>query len=108
MYKINTNSRLKIFAIRGTFLSKKFKKTNKKSTLVYLRSPKHFNIGKHKVFSFKNNFSTILKFNLNIAYKIIIKYPLYFYKYIPLIVDVNTLKRINSIRITINSKIKWI
>lgn len=99
---------MKTLVIRGTFLSKRFLKSNKKNTLVYLRSPKHFNIGKHKVFSFKNNFSTHLLLNLKLANKALVYYPMFFFRYIPTIVDVNTLKRINSLRVSISTKIKWI
>jgi hypothetical protein len=106
LYKINFSGTLKTLVIRGTFLSKKFLKTNKKSTLVYLRSPKHFNIGKHKVFSFKNSFSTLLSLNLKIANKALVNYPLFFFKFVPAIVDVNTLKRINSVRISVATKVR--
>ena len=49
MYLINKGGTLKNLCLRGVYLSKKFSKTQNKQTLVYLRAPKHFNIGKQEI-----------------------------------------------------------
>lgn len=54
MYKIKKNSELTSITLRGHYLTKKIIHKISKQTMVYLRSPKHFNIGKHKVHSFLN------------------------------------------------------
>ena len=90
--------------IKSNFVE--YNKKNSKSTLVYLRSPKHFNIGKHKIFSFKNKFNHKILLNHSLATKIIIFYEQYFFKLIFKLEDTHSLKRINSIRINIKVKIK--
>ena len=61
LYLINKGGTLKNLCLRGVYLSKKFSKTQNKQTLVYLRAPKHFNIGKQEVLSFRNKFSHYYK-----------------------------------------------
>ena len=107
MYQISNKAIINKLSSRGIFLSKKFNKKNSKSTLVYLRSPKHFNIGKHKIFSFKNKFINNLIFNHNLPSKIIIFYEQYFFKLIFKFIDIHSLKRINSVRVNIKVKVKW-
>jgi len=107
LYQINNKSIIVSLISRGIFLSKKFNKKNHKSSLVYLRSPKHFNIGKHKIFSFKNKFINSLNLNYNIPTKILIFYEQYFFKLIFKLTDNHTLKRINSIRINTVTQVKW-
>ena len=106
MYKINVESIIKKLVNRGIYLSKKFNKKTHKSTLIYLRSPKHFNIGKHKIFSFKNKYLNQLDLNHKIFTKTIIKYEQYYFKLIYKFQHTHSLKRINSLRITLKTKIK--
>lgn len=57
MYKINKSTTIYDYVARGVFTSNKANlavKKNKKQTVIFLRSPKHFNIGKHKIFFFNN------------------------------------------------------
>ncbi len=107
MYLISNESTLSKVVTRGIFLSKKFNKKNHKSTLVYLRSPKHFNIGKHKIFFFKNRYKDELFFSMKISTKILIFYEHYFFKIIFKLLNIHNLKRINSIRVNTKTKIKW-
>jgi len=107
LYLINNKSIIVNLISRGIFLSKKFNKKNHKSSLVYLRAPKHFNIGKHKIFSFKNKFINNLILNYNIPTKILILYEQYFFKLNFKLIDNHNLKRINSIRINTVTQIKW-
>lgn len=94
--------------VRGIFFSKKFLKKNKKQVLVFLRSPKHFNIGKRKVFSFKNthhsfvslNLPIILNyflFNSNVYYNFLINHYIFIIPF-----------RITSLRTTTKVVIKWL
>lgn len=107
MYKINKFGVLKTLCIRSSYLSKKFFKKNSKSTLVYLRSPKHFNIGKHKIFSFKNLHNERIELNNKLYFRLLIKFPIYFFKLLLNISANHNLKRINSLRITSVIKVKW-
>lgn len=106
MYKISNHSKLQTLMIRGNYLSKKFLVKNRKGVLVYLRSPKHFNIGKHKVFSFNNLFKEKLSFNVSIYLPILLKCPLYFFKFLLKNTNMHHLKKINSLRITLTTNIK--
>jgi len=107
LYKINKVGLLKEIFIRGTFLSRKFLKKNKKNTLVYLRSPKHFNIGKFKIYSHKTNFVKSTLLNVKIPIIILKKYPLYFFQILGKLEKLNFLKRINSLKVVVESTVKW-
>lgn len=107
MYKINKNITLEKFSLRGNYLTKKIFKKNSKQTLIFLRAPKHFNIGKHKVSSFVN----FKKYNYYLNYKIptneFFKNKLFFYKIYNIFHKFHFLYILNSIKITTSLKIKW-
>jgi hypothetical protein len=107
LYKLNKFVIFKNICIRSNYLSRKFFKKNCKSTLVYLRSPKHFNIGKFKIFSFNNIQNEKIELNSYLSYKLFIKYPIYFFKVVLNTTAVHTLRRINSLRVRVITKIKW-
>jgi len=106
LYKVNNLSKLENITIRYNLLSKKYFKKSKKSTLVYLRSPKHFNIGKHKVFSFKNFFALKLTLNFKIYLQILLKYPIFLIKFLPKLTEINNLRKVNSLRVKAKVNIK--
>jgi len=66
LYKLKKNSQLTLISLRGHYLTKKIIPKISKQTMVFLRSPKHFNIGKHKVHSFLN----FKKINYAVMYKV--------------------------------------
>ena len=94
------------FLLRGNYLTKKILKKNTKQTLIFLRAPKHFNIGKHKVSSFVNykSYSYILKYNIpTIEF---LNNKLLFYKIYNIFHKFHLLYILNSIKITTSLKIK--
>lgn len=102
MYLLNKGCVLNEIVIRGVFLTKK--ENNRKQTLIFLRSPKHFNIGKRKVISFNNR--------CNIYSNVDLKCPLLFFKNHPYIFNLiyknfkfNILYRINSIKVIASVKV---
>ena len=105
MYKLSNLSIIQSLTSRGVFLSKKFNKKNHKNTLVYLRSPKHFNIGKHKIFSYKNKFMDLLDLNHKVTTKTLIKYEQYFFKLMYKLKHTHSLKHTNSLRVNLKTKI---
>jgi hypothetical protein len=105
LYLIKQKSIVKTFFIRGVFLSKKFTKNNKRQVLVYLRSPKHFNIGKQKIFSFKNQTNFTQNNLIFIPYFFILKSHNFFFLLIKKLFKFNPLYRINSLRISIKTNI---
>lgn len=104
MYQLSKFCLINNIRVRGVFLTKK--NNNKKQTLIFLRSPKHFNIGKRKVISFNNKQNYIYslyfhtqKNNIYSNYFIFnLIYKLYYF---------NILYRINSIKLSVITKIKW-
>lgn len=108
MYKLNKFSILKCLKLRGIFLSKKVLKRKHKQTLIYLRSPKHFNIGKQKVLSFNNKYTYNLLCNYKIASSVYIYSSHYFFKILNFFFKFNSLFRINSIKVKNITKIKFI
>lgn len=78
---INKHAVLRNITLRGYFVSKQFLKKNKRQSLIYLRSPKHFNIGKQKVFSFNNKFFFSYNFNKSIFYPYILNNKSFNYFY---------------------------
>ena len=106
MYRINNSSKLESITIRYNLLSKKYFKKSKKSTLVYLRSPKHFNIGKHKVFSFKNFFALKLFLNYKVYLQVLLKYPMFLIRLLPKFTEINMLRKVNSLRVKAKVNIK--
>lgn len=106
MYKLNKTGIIGEYTLRGVYLTKKQTKKWKKQTVIFLRSPKHFNIGKHKILSFNTgkNYKYFLNYKINFL-TLIKKNNLYniysvFHK-------MNILYRINSIKIDVNTKIIW-
>lgn len=104
MYLYNKKSFLLNLNFRGIILSKKRTKTNKKQTLIFLRSPKHFNVGKRKVISFNNRVSYVYRINLPFATKKLnSKY--FFFSILSSILNYDSLFRVNSIKITSKTSI---
>lgn len=106
MYLLNKTGILNEYTIRGIYLTKKKTKKWKKQTLIYLRSPKHFNIGKHKILSFNTNIKYKYTLNMNINYLSFIKKNNFLCLY-SIFHRINILYRINSIKTKIKTKICW-
>lgn len=98
---------LNFFFIRGIYFSKKFIKKHKKHSLVYLRSPKHFNIGKHKVFSFNNTNSQKISLKLILPTVFMLKNNIFFFKILEYFYYFKLLFRFNSFRVNVKTKIKF-
>lgn len=107
MYKINKKIRLDYFNIRGLFFSKKLIQKHKKHTLVYLRSPKHFNIGKHKIFSFNNTHKILINLKLTLPIILLLRGSLFFFTILEKFFNYKLLLRFNSIRINTKLHIKF-
>lgn len=108
MYLISNNSKLEYIALRGYFISKKNLKKNNYQCLVYLRSPKHFNIGKQKVFSFNSKFFYKFTVQKKIYYNKTItnnefNYPIFLKNFKP-----NVNFKHTSTKVTVTSHIKWV
>ena len=106
MYKINKTSILKQITLRGNYLTKKILKKNTKQTLIFLRAPKHFNIGKHKVSSFVNFYKYLYTFNYQIPTIYLTKNNLFFLKFFKIFDKLHLLYIINSIKVKVQYKIK--
>lgn len=106
LYKINKTSILTNLTLRGNFLTKKFFKKNSKQTLIFLRAPKHFNIGKHKVSSFKNFYKYNYSFNYKIPTEQFLNNKLLFLKFFSLFHKIHLLYTLNSIKVSTKLKIK--
>ena len=106
MYKLNKSGFLTEYVLRGVYLTKKKTKKWKKQSMVYLRSPKHFNIGKHKILSFNTlkNYKYILNYKIN--FLLLIKKNNLFNIY-SIFHKINILYRVNSVKINVNVKISW-
>jgi hypothetical protein len=108
MYKLNKITTLTKLCLRGYNLTKKLNKNQTKHSLVFLRAPKHFNIGKHKVLSFKNFYKHTYGLSLSTNILIFVKYPYFFYNIILNFHKFHLLYKINSIKITAKLKIQFI
>lgn len=106
MYLLNRVSFLTTIYIRGIYLTKTKTKTNKKQTLIFLRSPKHFNIGKRKVISFNNKHNIKINLNMFIPTRSS-KLNFYYFSLISSLFKFDTTYRINSLRIKTKSAIIW-
>lgn len=106
MYKLNKVSNLNHVILRGNYMTKKVIKNVSKQTLIFLRAPKHFNIGKHKVSSFVNSRIHIYKFNFSFPTAQFIKNKFFIYRLFSLFHKMNILYTITSIRINTKLKIK--
>ncbi len=107
MYQINKIANLNFFKFRGFLLTKKIKSKTKKQTLIFLRAPKHFNIGKRKVFSLKNKqniFFNDYPCSINVMH--FSKYTLFFFSLLPLIYKMNVLFNLTSVKINMRTQIK--
>lgn len=105
MYKINNKFNLKKIIIRGINLSKKQNIKLQKQTMVFLRAPKHFNIGKHKILSFKNK--KIIQYNINIFFYYKMFYSsIFYFAFINYYRQYNLNLLINSINVEVKLKIK--
>lgn len=107
MYKINKISKLNYILLRGNCLTKKLSKNITKQTLIFLRAPKHFNIGKHKVSSFVNFKTYKYIFDFILPTNSLIKNKSFFYRLFTICHKLNLNYNITSIRINTKLKIKW-
>lgn len=98
---------LKKLVLRGNYLTKKLFKKNSKQTLIFLRAPKHFNIGKHKISSFVNFYKYVYNCNYNIPSNQILTNSVFVFSLFHLFHKLHFLYVINSIRLTTTVKIKW-
>ena len=103
---ISKNTTLKEFSLRGNYLTKKIFKKNSKQTLIFLRAPKHFNIGKHKISSFVNFKTYNYYFNYIIPTNDFFKNKLLFSKIYNIFHKFHFLYILNSVKITTSLKIK--
>lgn len=107
MYKLNKIGILTNLILRGNYLTKKILKKNSKQTLIFLRAPKHFNIGKHKISSFVNYYKYSYKMNYLLATQQFLFNKNFFFKFFTLFHKIHLLYVINSIKINTKIKIKW-
>lgn len=107
MYLVSNNSSLECIVLRGYFVSKKNLKKNNYQCLVYLRSPKHFNIGKQKVFSFNSKFCYKFKIKKKIHYNKTITNPEFNYPIFLKNFKSNINFKHTSTKISVISFIKW-
>lgn len=106
MYKLNKNTNMTKLILRGNYLTKKFFKKNSKQTLIFLRAPKHFNIGKHKVSSFVNFKSYLYNVNYSLFISQFLLNKNFFFSILTLFHKLNVLYVINSIKVKTKIKIK--
>jgi hypothetical protein len=106
LYLINKKSKITKINIRGVYLSKNFLKKNKRQVMVFLRAPKHFNIGKQKIFSFKNKYTKFFNINFSSPTYAFVNYPSYFFRVFLNIFNFQFLFRINSVRVTTKTLVK--
>ena len=106
MYKLNKNTNMTKLILRGNYLTKKFFKKNSKQTLIFLRAPKHFNIGKHKVSSFVNFKSYLYNVNYSLFISQFLLNKNFFFSILTLFHKLNILYVINSIKVKTKIKIK--
>lgn len=107
MYYLKKKSLLTNITLRGIFLSKKYNKIQKKQIMVFLRAPKHFNIGKHKIKSFNNKHNITYNTHIFLLINFFTKNSSLMYKLFTNTHKFNNLYKINSIKTTIKVKIKW-
>lgn len=106
MYLLGGRGVLNSIHTRGVFLSKKFLKVNREQTLVYLRSPKHFNIGKQRIISFNNYKSFLLITNVAVHINTLMDKPNFFKKLANLQFKNNILFKINSVVLSTTFKVR--
>jgi len=107
LYKINKKNILKTIILRGHYLTKKMSKKNSKQTLIFLRAPKHFNIGKHKISSFVNFKKYVYNFNYIASTIGFNKNKFFFYNLFNIFHNMHLHYSLTSIKVRISVKIKW-
>ena len=108
MYKVKNYCWLKNINLRGYFFTKKIKNKSKKHCLVFLRAPKHFNAGLHKVFFLKNYKKQIFYLkNFLINFKYFSRYLKFIFFYINFLYKISLSYNITSLSLNIQVKIKW-
>ena len=105
MYSLKNNSELKIITIRGYNLTKKLNKKQSRGSLVFLRPPKHFNIGKRKIHSFRNYQKFFYYIKLSLPTSFILKNPYRVFYILKEIHKFHLLYNISSIKISLKTKI---
>ena len=103
----NKKSKLINLVFRGIILSKPKNKKNKKQTLIFLRSPKHFNVGKRKVISFNNKIAYSYAVSLAILTNSLRYGNIFFLVLLSSVMRHNGLFRVNSLKITTKTTISW-
>ena len=107
MYKIKKNSLLSLITLRGHYLTKKIVPKTSKQTLVFLRAPKHFNIGKHKVHSFLNFKKILYQVNYKVPSLHFVQNKLTFFKLFNSFHKYNLLYSLASVKLNITQTIHW-
>lgn len=105
MYKIKKNSQLTLITLRGHYLTKKIIPKISKQTMVFLRSPKHFNIGKHKVHSFLNFKKILYPVNYQVPTYHFIQNKITFFKLFNMFHKYNLLYSLTGIKLKITQNI---
>lgn len=77
-----------------------------KQTMVFLRSPKHFNIGKHKVHSFLNFKKIVYPVTYSIPTQQLIDNKLAFFKMFNLFHKYNLLYSLTGVKLNVTQTIK--
>jgi hypothetical protein len=104
LYLYSKKSILINLIFRGVYLSRI--KNNKKQTLIFLRSPKHFNVGKRKVISFNNKKAEVYSLNLQTSTDSL-NHPLFYSNLLLKTLLFNNRFRVNSTKVTLKTKILW-
>lgn len=107
MYKLAKNSKLTLITLRGHYLTKKILPKTSKQTMVFLRAPKHFNIGKHKVHSFVNYKKILYPVQYNIPTTQFIENKLIFLKLFNMFHNYNLLYSLTGVKLKVTQTIKW-
>jgi hypothetical protein len=107
LYFIKNSSILDNIYLRGYNLTKKLNKNQKKGSLVFLRAPKHFNIGKRKIYSFKNYSSFLYKLKIKFPLKSFLNNPSTFIFMLSEFHKFHLLYKLSSIKVTLKIKLKF-
>ena len=75
--------------------------------MVYLRSPKHFNIGKQKIFSFNNKFVYSFNIHKRVYQKFILNNNTFNYLFFLKNKNFHLNFKIASSKISVQTSIKW-
>lgn len=110
MYKLNKSTTICNYVTRGIFTSNKANmaaKKNKKQTVIFLRSPKHFNIGKHKIFFFNNFYKIKVIENRPLPIRPLISNKCYIFNLFIRKFNFSFFYKFTSIRVKTKTKIKF-